>query len=116
LTGIYTAAFQLSNPRVLADEGEVHVRSVDDLMRWMAVEPSMDWVYTGDGLAVGYLPIRERQQLTFRVIQFYVNGEKPHGLPGARDDAIRKDRVAPRTGAGGAGLTSRQAAGGGDVD
>ena len=98
LSGLYTPAYQRSGPRVMADEGELHVRSVADLMRWLAVEPSKDWVYTGDGLIVGYWRVPARNQVNVDVIQAYVNGEKPSGLPGARADAITLEvgRVAGR--------------------
>lgn len=55
----------------------------------------MDWVYTRDGLVVGFSRTPERgNQVDVDVYQFLVQGQKPSDLKGAREEAIRLARQA----------------------
>jgi len=50
----------------------------------------MDWVYTRDGLVVGFSRTPERgNQINVDLYQFLVQGQKPRDLKGAREEAVR---------------------------
>ena len=49
----------------------------------------MDWVYTGDGLVVGFGRTPERKQINIDLWQILLHGKKPSGLKGAKQNAIR---------------------------
>lgn len=48
----------------------------------------MDWVYTNDGLVVGFGRTPARRQVDVDLWQFLLRGRKPTNLPGARPDRI----------------------------
>jgi hypothetical protein len=50
-----------------------------------------DWVYTGDGLMVGFGRVPERHQIDVTIHQLLVDGRKPTGLCGARSERVRLD-------------------------
>lgn len=55
----------------------------------------MDWVYTRDGLVVGFSRTPERgNQINVDVYQFLVQGQKPRDLKGAREEAVHLTRHA----------------------
>lgn len=55
----------------------------------------MDWVYTRDGLVVGFSRTPERgNQINVDVYQFLVQGQKPSDLKGANENAVRMARIA----------------------
>jgi hypothetical protein len=47
----------------------------------------MDWIYSDDGLVVGFTRTPSRNQVD--LYQFLIHGQKPTALPGARPDRIR---------------------------
>jgi hypothetical protein len=49
----------------------------------------MDWVYTSDGLLVGFGRFPKRQQINIEVRQLTIHGQKPANLRGARNKNIR---------------------------
>lgn len=49
----------------------------------------MHWVYTNDGLVVGYGFQPDRNQVNIDLFQILVDEVKPNGLTGAKDDAVR---------------------------
>ena len=53
----------------------------------------MDWVYTSDGLLVGFGRQPLRQQINVDVRQLTIQGRKPQALKGARDRDIRLART-----------------------
>ena len=53
----------------------------------------MDWVYTEDGLVVGYGIFPDRDQVNLELFQILLRGKKPTGLRGARPDSIRLGSV-----------------------
>ena len=48
----------------------------------------MDWVYTPDGLVLGYGLTPSRRQVNIDVYQVLLGGKKPLQLRGAKPDAI----------------------------
>jgi len=78
----------------VVEEGQQHFCSEDEAIEWLHWENErMQWVYTGDGLVVGFSvsdhPLGKRMALAVDVWQFYINGEKPKHLLGAQPDRIR---------------------------
>ena len=49
----------------------------------------MDWVYTTNGLVVGFSRTPARKQINIDVWQILLRGKKANGLKGAKDQAIR---------------------------
>ena len=76
--------------RAVVEEGTVNLDSYDQLYA-MLYEGSdiLDWVYSPDGLVVGFGRNSTRDQINIDLYQLLVRGEKPHGLRGARPDLIR---------------------------
>lgn len=76
--------------RLVVDES---VRDFDSEQQLAAalIEGSaiMDWVYTSDGLVVGFGRTPSRKQINIDLYQFLVRGKKPDSLPGAKPDQIR---------------------------
>jgi hypothetical protein len=72
---------------------EESVRDFDneEQIRTALVEGSaiMDWVFTSDGLVVGFSRSPSRKQVNIDVFQFLLHGKKPSELPGARPNQIR---------------------------
>jgi|GEM_PF-3352945 len=87
--------------RLLVEEAERHFNTYDQIYAALYEGSAvMDWVYTSDGLVVGYdkIPPPPDHQVEFNtyevdLYQFYLNGAKPTGLRGARDVADRRARL-----------------------
>jgi len=81
--------------RIVADEGQQHFSSVDELRSWLRLftagygQPFEEpLVYRDDGLMVGWAKVPARYQLAVDVWQIYINGRKPDKLPGSQNDKI----------------------------
>ena len=92
--GLYNPA-ESSSPygRLLVDEGRLHFDSVSDALKHLYVDSQRSkWVYTNDGLVVGYdvspIPGGEPTR-SVTLWQIYVDGKKPTSMPGADDSAIK---------------------------
>ena len=92
LLGAYSPGAQflplMQEPRIVAQEAELHVPSFREAKRWLDVTPSNDWVYTDGGLAVGFSRAPDRHQISVHVMQIIINGEIPSKVPGANNAAI----------------------------
>jgi len=96
MLGIYDPAevwfgINPSGVRLLVEEAERNFESYDAIYAQLHEgSADMDWVYTSDGLVLGFRRDPGRgNQITVDLLQFYLNGEKPAGLRGARDGQIR---------------------------
>jgi len=49
----------------------------------------LDWVYTSDGLVVGFGRFDNRNQINIDLRQILINGQKPKALRGARDKMVQ---------------------------
>lgn len=92
--GLYEPADSLGlNPFAVRLVVEESVRNFDseDELRAALIQSSAiaDWVYTGDGLVVGFGRAPSRKQINVDLFQFLLQGQKPFGLVGARPDQIR---------------------------
>ena len=93
--GLYDPASSFSPyGRLLAEEGRIHCTSVAQAMRWLYVGSALDRpVYTCDGLVFCYSisapPGGGEPTRSVELWQLYINGRRPHYLPGASERAIR---------------------------
>jgi hypothetical protein len=76
-------------PRLVVREAVHDFDSYDQLYAFLYEGRAvMDWVYTSDGLLVGFGRAPEREQINVDVRQLTVHGRKPAALRGARDGSI----------------------------
>jgi hypothetical protein len=77
-------------PRLVVQEGVRDFPGYDQVYAYLYEEnASMDWVYTSDGLVVGFGRSPGREQINIDVRQITIHGRKPTALKGARGGAIR---------------------------
>lgn len=90
--GLYEPADSLAWPSVTRLVVEESVRNFDteSAIKTALIEGSaiMDWVYTNDGLVVGFGRTPARKQIDVDVFQFLLRGQKPSDLAGARPNQI----------------------------
>ncbi len=84
--------------RGVVEEGQQHFASEADALKWIRARDWMPFVYTHDGLVVGWGKVASRRQLNVEVWQIYIKGELPVKLEGGQDDKIVVER--PTRGAG----------------
>ena len=78
-------------PRLVVQEAERHFASEQEVRKFLIVSRDvMDWVYTDDGLVVGFSRTTERgNQMNVDVWQLMINDAKPEKLDGARPESIK---------------------------
>jgi hypothetical protein len=95
--GLYDPASQSSDHgpvRLVTQESKLNFASYDEIYRFLHQSKDLeDWVYTKDGLTVGFGRTPERNQINVDVWQILINGQKPRDLIGARDANIRMESV-----------------------
>ena len=76
--------------RGVLDEGVLWFKTVDDAVNWIkrARSTGVDYVFTNDGLLIGFGKVPARKQVNIDVWQVMVAGEKPHSLPGSRNELM----------------------------
>jgi hypothetical protein len=77
----------------VVEEGQQHFFSQKEAIEWLAwQEKDMRYVYSSTGLVIGWHIRNDAKSpsvaLSVQVWQFYIQGQKPSKLPGARDDLI----------------------------
>jgi hypothetical protein len=90
-TGLYDPADELiSDPRtrLVVQESTIDFDDEAQMYDFLREEPSMDWVYTRDGLVLGFSSDPSRRQLNIDLYQFVVRGKRPTAMSGARPEAI----------------------------
>ncbi len=76
--------------RIVASDSRLHFDSMRDIDDWLYQSSDvLDWVYTDDGLVVGFRKKPSRNQVNIEVYQLYLSGEKPKKLKGSRPDNIK---------------------------
>jgi hypothetical protein len=76
--------------RLVVSEGTMNFKHENELYKFLDQGSAiMDWVYTSDGLAVGFARSPGRQQINFYLYQLLLNGKKPTNLKGANPNKIR---------------------------
>lgn len=91
--GVYDPAtayiWEIFSPRIVANDSEIDFTTMEDVEKWLHQGSAvMDWVYTDDGLVVGFAKTSSRNQVNIEVYQIYINGEKPSQLKGSRPERI----------------------------
>ena len=94
MLGMYDPADSLGiNPfeiRLVVEESIRDFRTPQEITAFLRTSSAvMDWVFTADGLVVGFGRSPERRQINIDVWQILLNGRKPVGLNGARPESIR---------------------------
>ncbi len=75
--------------RIVAEDSQLHFDSMSDIDKWLYQSSGvLDWVYTDDGLVVGFAKNPSRRQVNIDVYQLYLKGEKPKKLKGSRPENI----------------------------
>jgi len=74
--------------RGVLDEGQQHFKTTAEAIQWIHTRDDLPLVYRDDGLAVGWNKELPRNQLNVEVWQIYINGSKPHKLPGSENGNI----------------------------
>ncbi len=91
--GMYNPAdvwFVCFQVRLVVSEGSMNFKNEKDLYAFVHQGSDvMDWVYTSDGLVVGFGRSPGRQQINFYLYQLLLNGKKPSDLKGANPKAIQ---------------------------
>jgi hypothetical protein len=76
-------------PRLVVEEAFHDFDSYDQIYAFLYQGSAvMDWVYTSDGLVVGFGRQPDRDQLIIEVKQLTIHGRKPAGLRGARNGDV----------------------------
>lgn len=92
--GLYHAAPGRRYPRLVVREAIVHFDCTEKLYQFLRQGSNlMDWVYTEDGLMIGFNEYPERNQINILLFQLLLNGQKPDGLSGARPESINITRM-----------------------
>jgi hypothetical protein len=90
--GIYNPAESWGinlDTRVVYDESIIDFPDYDHIYSFLLQSSDvMDWVYTEDGLVVGFGRAPQRQQINVYIYQLLLNGKKPQNLKGARPNFI----------------------------
>lgn len=74
--------------RGVVEEGQQHFQTVDEAMKWIQSRKWMPYVYTDNGLIVGWRKVPSRKQLNVEVWQILIAGKKPNHLPGSQNSKI----------------------------
>lgn len=76
--------------RGVLNEGVLWFKSANDALNWLerARSTGVDYVYSTDGLVIGFGKVPERKQVNVSVWQIMIAGERPRTLPGSRDDLL----------------------------
>ncbi|PYL58067.1 MAG: hypothetical protein DMF30_03950 [Verrucomicrobia bacterium] len=81
-----------SNPfetRLVVEEASIDFGKEDQIYAFLKQSSAyMDWVYTSDGLVVGFGRTPSRKQSNIDLWQILLRGQKPVGLIGARREQI----------------------------
>lgn len=87
--GLYNPATGRAKVRLVVQEALKHFSTEDNVYRFLRQGSAVnDWVYTDDGLMVGFSETPSRNQMNIEVWQILLNGEKPTGLRGSRPENI----------------------------
>ena len=85
--------WEIFSPRIVANDSEIDFTTMEDVEKWLHQGSAvLDWVYTNDGLVVGFAKASSRNQVNIDVYQIYINGEKPSKLKGSRPENINVTR------------------------
>ena len=81
-----------SEIHAVLNEGQQHFSTIEEALAWLAsTQKRMKWVYTSEGLVVGWDEQKGKDihALIVDVWQIYVKGQKPINMSGANNETIR---------------------------
>jgi hypothetical protein len=92
--GLYEPAdswgFVFWKERLVVQESVIDFENLDEIEAFLRqTKDYMDWVYSSDGLVVGFGRTPARKQVNIDLWQLLLRGEKPKELTGSKSDAIR---------------------------
>jgi hypothetical protein len=80
----------LFRTRIVADDSILNFSTMEEIeARLYEGSAVFDWVYTDDGLVLGFSKSPDRHQVSIDVYQFLLNGKKPNGIKGSRPELIK---------------------------
>lgn len=76
--------------RGVLEEATLWFKTIDDFLAWIkrARSTGIDYVYTNEGLVIGFGKFSARKQVNIDVWQVMIDGRKPVSLPGSRNDLV----------------------------
>jgi len=74
--------------RGVLEEGTLWFKTEADFSKWIRRRSYIPFVYSDDGLLIGWTKIPTRKQLNVEVWQVMIDGRKPTKLEGSQKDAI----------------------------
>lgn len=76
--------------RIVADDSILNFSTMEEIEAKLYEGSAVsDWVYTDDGLVLGFSESPDRHQVNIDVYQFLLNGKKPNGIKGSRPELIK---------------------------
>lgn len=75
--------------RALLEEGVLRFKNAAEFEKWLGEYDYLDYVYSSNGLMVGWNRDQIAGQLTVEVWQILIGGSIPDALPGSDDSAIQ---------------------------
>jgi hypothetical protein len=92
--GLYEPAdswgFLFWRERLVVQESVINFENLDQVQAFlMQSKDYMDWVYSEDGLVVGFGRNSARRQINIDLWQILLNGKKPESLTGTGRERIR---------------------------
>jgi len=92
--GLYEPAdswgFVFWKERLVVQESVINFANLNEVDAFLRqTKDYMDWVYSSDGLVVGFGRTPARNQVNIDLWQLLLRGEKPKQLSGSKSDAIR---------------------------
>jgi len=77
-------------PRIVANDSQMHFKNMGEVKAKLYESSAvMDWVYTDDGLVIGFKKATHPKGANIGVYQYYINGKKPTKLEGSRPENIK---------------------------
>ena len=77
---------------LVAEEGQQHFCSEKEALEWLIWKKNMQYVYTNDGIVVGWYTVADpnssRIAVNVELWQFYIDGQKPMSLNGFKNNNI----------------------------
>ncbi len=90
---VYFWEFWKPTPRIVAEDSQLNFKSMKELKaRLYQGSAVLDWVYTNNGLVIGFVESPNRDQVNIEVYQYYINGKKPTVIEGSRPENIKIKR------------------------
>jgi hypothetical protein len=84
--------------RAVIEEGQQGFETAEEALDWLSRRTAYEYVYTSDGLVIGWESNARRRALHVEVWQLLVQGNKPAGLAGAKDDRLVVEGVHSESG------------------